>query len=258
MTPTPCRMGDHCATRTHTGPGPAIAHDLCAPDELHGRAAITRLPTYWSDLTDLDTAGKDAGRQGMTGLRGARSEPPIPLRTDVDELARRIAWTLGVWELAVRDVAHLSQVPEPRFTYRDVARAAGILDKFYPVLLSLGPTDYIDYDTQQPVTHDGPAAVVALADTHRQARAALGMAKRREHRDLPCPAIPCETHTTLFCQRPGCANTDTGCGLYTLGWTVGADEVDCRNCGWTYTLDDYATYARTFVPPTRNQQAAAL
>lgn len=251
MTPGLCRMGDHCATRTPAGPGLAIAHDLCIPDELHGRTAIARLPGYWSDLTDLEHAGKDAGRQGMSGMPAARGEAPIPLRVDVDELARRIAWNLAVWELAVRDRAHLSQVDEPGHTYRDVVRAAWLLDRFYPVLLSLGGVDYIDYDTQQPVTHDGPAGIVALADTHRQARAALGMGKRRERRDLPCPVIPCERHLTKFCRNTKCQGTDTGCGLYTLGWNVGADEVDCRNCGWTYSLDDYAAYALTFIPPTR-------
>jgi hypothetical protein len=245
-----CRFGPWCATRDHKGvPGPADSRGLCWPDETHGRYAIAQLPDDYAALAGI--LGKDispAGGGSVTSTPG----PRLPLRENVDALMRQIRWTLETWEVAVRERARLSDVPE--HGVRDfvvVGRAAEILTEHYPVLLAYGATDILDYETAAAVDADGPGAVVELTRLHHQARSLLGLTRRRESRALPCPLIPCGRHGAAPCRERRCEEHVTGCGLYELGQDIGTDTVDCRSCGWACTLDEYAAYAISLQAPRR-------
>jgi hypothetical protein len=242
-------MGVWCSTRDRsTGePGPAEARSLCWPDEKHGQFAIGELPADWVGL--MQRVGKDAGRQGLGGIPTGRAEAPLPIHEHVEALARHIAWTLDTWATPVRERARLAEDLrgyQHQWQQRlragvAVRRDADTLTVHYSVLLALDPIPYYKYDTYEIGTGDGPDAVAELVSLHHQARSLLGVTRRREPRDLPCPSPP-----------DGTADLERrlwGCGQYTLGWDVGADDVDCDRCGWTCDLDAYAAYAMTFVPP---------
>lgn len=257
--PRICRMADRCATRDRITGQPARdeGRGFCWPDELHGEHAIAELPADW--LAVVQRTGKDAARQGLGGIPTARAEAPIPLHLHLDALARRIAWTLDVWATVVRERARLAE-DEWRKRVRPgyaVHRDAGILVRFYSALLALGPWDYLDYETQIPAVDDGPGAVAQLVALHHQARSMLGLTRRRERRDLPCPPPPDGT--------PEAERRAWGCGLHELGewigsgdryydttagqWATGPNIVACGHCGWSCTADEYALYAVTFIPP---------
>lgn len=239
-------MGHHCQSRPpgrDTQPPPHAGRGLCLPCETRGRHILTGYPSLWADV--VARVGKDEAAHPPSGSPGAvrRTEAPTPLREDFDALARQIVWTLTAWELPVRDVAHLAQVPERGV--RDhvaVARAAATLHAYYSVLLALPVTAYLDYETGQPAEDDGPGAVVQISTLYRQARNRLGVTRRRVWRDLPCPPPPDGV-------QPGAGGY--GCGEYTLGEVIGSGLVDCSTCGWWCTTEEYSSYAATFLPPTR-------
>lgn len=245
-----CRFGQWCATRdTHGNPGQAEARGLCWPDETHGRYAISQLADDYAGLASILGKGiAPAGGGGASGPPG----PRLPIREHVDALMRQIRWALETWEVAVRERARLSDVPE--HGVRDwvvVERAAGILTEHYSVLLALGATDILDYETAAAVDADGPGAVVELTQLHHRARSMLGLTRRREARALPCPLIPCTRHGATPCRDPRCAEHVTGCGLTELGQDIGGNVVDCRSCGWSCSLDEYAAYAISLQVPRR-------
>lgn len=248
MTDTPsfdldiCRMAEHCRTRTTgsdgtTIPGVANGRGLCWPCELHGRFAIQALPGDWRDL--VLRSRKDAGRAGLSSLGGPQAEAPIPIRLDLDAAAREIAWYLDVWAAPVFERIPRAEngrgaefVEHGVRTAWAVTRSAGLLDRFYSVLLALGPTDYYPYDSGEPATDDGPGAIVTLTSLHHRTRSILGDTRRSERRDLPCPPAP------------------YGCGLdNVLVQPIGEAVVRCTWCGWSCTDAEYATYAITYVPP---------
>jgi len=246
----PCRFGERCATRDKANiPGPAGPRGLCWPDEAHGLFAISSLPADYAGLAEI--LGKDIAPVGGGNTNGAPG-PRLPLRENVDSVMRQIRWSLETWEIAVRERARLSDVPERGV--RDhvvVERAAAILTEHYSVLLAYGATHILDYDTAAAVDADGPGAVVELTRLHHRSRSMLGLTRRREARALPCPLIPCSRHGVAPCRDRHCEQHTTGCGLHELGQDIGTNTVDCRSCGWTCTLDEYAAYAISLQAPRR-------
>lgn len=267
-------MGGYCATRDRStrDPGPADARGFCWPDEQHGRFAIEQLPADWYTL--MQRIGKDAGRQGLGGIPTGRAEAPIPLREHIEALTAEIAWTLALWAEPVRERAHLSSqstTTEHQWQQRTragwaVQQDSTTLVRHYSVLLAVDAVEYQPYDTRgMYVTDDGPAGVVQLAGLHHRARAVLGVTRRREPRDLPCPIVACPKHDRTWCRDEDCATVRQGCGQYTLGevsgsgesvydvtqhrWVTGPNVVDCTTCGWWCTADEYAQYALSYVPP---------
>jgi len=255
MTQDLCRMGGYCSTRDRsTGhPGPADARQFCWPDERHGQFAIGELVADWVGL--MQRIGKDAGRQGLGGIPTARAEAPIPIHEHVEALTRQIAWTLDVWAQPVRERARLYEDPrgyEHQGEQRTrlgvaVQRDANTLSTHYSVLLALDVVEYYAYETLEQAEADGPDAVVQLVGLHHQARAVLGVTRRREKRDLPCPPKPhgCGQSQLGEVHGSGHHYYDSTAG----GWMTGPNIVDCSHCGWWCTSDEYAVYAMTFVPP---------
>lgn len=239
-----CRTApNHCKTAfDYNGaryPGDAASRGLCWPCERHGRWAIEQLPRDWWDLSDRLSPGSSGGGS----VAGSRTEAPIPVNLGVDALMREIAYSLTAWEIRVRDVASLSDVPARGVRDRvAVSRAAAILTGHFPVLLALPPEARMPYDSTEPSDEDGPGAVVELTSLHHRARTMLGLTVRRERRELPCPLIPCERHGAQRCTDKACAETVSGCGQFTLAQELGGDTVTCDWCGYTMTLDEYAAY----------------
>lgn len=231
-------MGQHCRTKRGDAPGDATDRGFCLPCERHGQFAISQLPEDWSRLHAMIAAG---GGGFGAGIPTNRIDPPIPLRVNVDQLMREIAWTLVAWELPVREKARLSEVAEKQVRPEvEVPRAARCLVVHYDVLLSLAPIDYLDY-ALGPDTLDGLGAVGRLVRLHHLARAAAGESRRFEPRILPCPPEP----------------ISSGCGDYALVEIVGeggdgqANPVVCQTCGWATNADEYAAYARLLIPQGR-------
>jgi hypothetical protein len=251
----PCRLGGYCSTRNRsTGqPGPDEGRGLCWPDERHGQFAIGELVGDWLAL--MQRVGKDAGRQGFGSIPTACAEAPIPIHEHIEALTRQIAWTLDVWAQPVRERARLAedvygyehQWQQRRREGAAVQRDSGTLTAHYSVLLALAPVDYLDYETVTLVADDGPGAVAQMVQLHHRARSVLGVTKRRERRDLPCPPKPYGCGLPELGEWLGSGNRyyDTEVG----GWVTGPNIVDCGNCGWSCDADDYAMYAITFIPP---------
>lgn len=251
-----CRMGDNCRGYVEGQPADDVGRGLCWPCERHGQHAIGLLADDWRHLAA--EVGKDASRQGLGGMPTAsRPEAPVPLRLDIDAFARQIAWTVETWEVAVRERVGLADVADRRVAVSTtgatvraaarpelaVSRGVGVLVAHYSVLLALPPTAYLAYPVDEsapvPAELDGPGAVVELVDLHYRALAVLGMTRRRESRPLPCPPQP------------------AGCGMAgMLGHEKGSGVVDCGNCGWWCSLDEYAEYTATFQPPPRRRVVA--
>lgn len=241
-----CRYGPHCRSRDGDQPGDADGRGLCWPDERAAAFAISQLFGDWRQLHQAVTV---LGAGGISGIPANRAEAPIPLNLTADVLMRHIAWDVTTWATVVRDVARLAEVPE-RGVRPHVAVARGVetLTAHFSVLLALRPTDYLPYGGEEtmsgrqlPDEMDGPAAVIALTDLHHWTRSMIGLTRRREPRALPCPAPvdPCNP-----------TNRD-GCGQPTLVFYIEHmnDRIDCTNCGWSCSLDEYSAYVKTLVPP---------
>lgn len=236
----PCRMGEQCRRRdARSGePSPAGERGFCLPCERHGQFAISELPGDWRRLHEMIGV---AGGGFAVSIPSGQVDPPIPLRVSIDAIMRDINWTLIAWELAVRDKARLSAVSEHGVRAEvEVPRAAATLVTHYDTLLSLPPTDYLDYAIG-PHTMDGPAAMMSLTRLHHLARSAIGDSRRCEKRTLPCPPEP----------------ISSGCGEATLVELIGEggeglpNPVQCQTCGWVTDADQYAAYARLLIPQGR-------
>lgn len=234
---TNCRMAEYCRSYdpVQSNTAPATERGFCLPCECHGRYAISELRYDYVQLYTRIAAGGSG--LSLTSVRVKQVDAPIPLRLNIDQLMRDIAWTLVVWELPVREHARLSPVAEKSVRPAvAVRRATTLLTAHYSVLLALGPTDYIDY-AHGLSTADGPDAIVALTRLHHLSRAAIGLNRIAEPRQLPCPA--------------------EGCGQYALVEEIGSggkgapNAVHCTSCGWLTDADEYAKYARLQIPQGR-------
>jgi hypothetical protein len=225
-------------------PAPAGTRGLCRACELHGAHILTQFPKVYAALAA--ELGKDAGRSGLGGLPTRRAEAPVPLRLDIDALVREIVHDLTTWELPVREVARLSEVPERgvRFAVA-VNRACKTLGDFYPALLALPMTAYVPYGGGVAEL-DGPGAVVHLASLYYRAERRLGTQVAREPRHGPCPN----------CWLDEIPHPD-GSKTTALVWTVGDPDIVCRNCGWTIRIQDYTGYLMAFTPPASRKVLVA-
>lgn len=219
-----CRAGSHCRGRTGINPAQATSRGLCLACERYGRYAIGKLP---EDYTILSlNIGKGSSGFGA-GIPSHRAEAPIPIRVDIDALMARMRRVLLTWERDVRYAARLSVVPPWGVRHGvEIDRATGILVEHYSVLLAL----------QLPHSAlDGIDAVMELTDLHHRYRKLIGEAALWEWRELPCPSSP----------------FSDGCGAQSLGFWVGTNRVECVECGWSCTLDEYRSYAMTMIPPLK-------
>lgn len=222
----PCRRDRFCRSRDPRTqePAPATDRGLCLPCEAHGRDAIASLP---EDYVLLKTSLAASTAVSNSGIRVRAVEAPIPLRVDVEALMRTIAGTLVEWERDVRYAARLSPIPDGGI--RDgtaVARGAATLVTHYSALLAL----------RLPASaQDGVDGVNALTDLHHASLSLVGAARAWEWRELNCPSEP----------------LSDGCGKGLLGRWLGDERVMCPLCQWSCTMDDYAIYVMTFIPPKR-------
>lgn len=243
MTTTdPCRMGDRCRERDPAG-GAAEAgpRGFCLNCERHGQHVIGQLPGDWLHL--YVQLGKPLSSLGG-GIGASAVEAPILLRVEIDQVMRHIVWTLQTWEIKVRRQARLSSLPPGRVRpHVTVRRAAQLLDRHYSVLLALGSQDYLAYSGQLQVG-DGPAAIAEMVDLHYRSRSLAGSARRRERRALPCPSK----------EKGGCGRAGT-LGEWIGDGSYGERIVDCSNCGWHCTIEQYTAYSLTFIPPGRRAAA---
>jgi hypothetical protein len=222
----PCRMGAHCRGRSAAQePAESTSRGLCLACERHGRYAIGHLPHVYVDLAVQ--LGVSYPGQGGSGVRVVRIDPPVPLRLEIEAMMAKIKSTLEIWEWDVRYRAQLSTVPQKNVRAGHVVqRAATTLVTHYSVLLALRlPASALD----------GVDGVVTLTGLHHRASSLAGKTELWEWRELPCPGEP----------------VSNGCGAYKLGQWIGSNKIECDNCRWWCTIDEYRVYATTFSPPRR-------
>lgn len=240
-----CLFGDRCRTYWSTGSlGIADSRGLCVPCSLHGRESIRQLFPDWLMLDSQVGKVTYGSGSDVALVRVQAPEAPIPLKTEVDYLARWIAWSLTEWEDVVRERGRLAPIPAPVRAIVGVPRASRTLVEHYSILLSTPVVRIVDYTSNEAVYADGIDAIGLFIELHRRARNMLGLSRTREHRAVPCPKPP------------------LGCGLFELasyldGKLGVGDDVFCMNCGWRCTAEQYSQYVKTFLPPEDHYAEAA-
>lgn len=240
-----CLFDDQCQTyRSTHGVGLATHYGICIPCERHGREAIRQLFPDWVLLDAMIPKVTYGVPADTTRVTAVQVEAPIPLRSEVDYLARWIAWSLADWEYVVRERGRLANVGVAVRPVISVPRASQLLTEHYPILLNTPTTQIVDYVTNQLTYADGIEAIALFIGLHHRARGMIGLSRIREHRAVPCPEPP------------------AGCGLFELAsyldgkYQVG-DDVFCVNCGWRCTAEQYSQYLKTFIPPEDHYAEAA-
>lgn len=200
-----------CRTTPESGYAP---RGLCGWCETRGLEAIDAQCYDWSDLQALIF---DKARGGLDIVR-VPFGPSGPINEVADTIARKIAYLAVLWEIAVCELARLSDPPNQQAmaTYSDLARASRALAAHYTALLAVRDHDHIDYD-RKPATADGVDAVIDMTATHRQARWLIGVTAKTTSEPGACPA----------------------CGRETLRHRDGADTVWCVTCENVMSWDDY-------------------
>lgn len=240
---TPCRYGDHCRSRNVATREPAEAtpRGLCLACERHGQYAISQLTRDW--LTLSVSIGKPISGFGNGIPTSKASEAPLPLRVDIDELMRHIVWILDIWSHAVRIKVQLYTPPPGNIRpHKLILQAVNVLTAHYNVFLALDKMEYIAY-TGDDTIGDGLDGIGELIQLHHRARLTVGESRAWEERDMPCP-LP------------------DGCGVSALGRWVGEsaygeDYIQCANCGWHCTVEQYAMYVMTLIPKGQRPQWTA-
>lgn len=196
---------------------------LCAECRIVAARDIWALKLDYRDLEQWLPRGGGAGGQRVAGT----VDPPTPLRLTVDELQRDIAWTLGVWEPVVRELAGLA--PERTIGVRQGWAVSTAVDVIAPrvrllanVPLTWGYADGLDAGL---VERDGLHAIASLRLLHRRARAMLGLSR-------------------LVVRLPG---ECSGCGAVALEREGGSDSVICGHCRRRWSEDEYRRYVGLLV-----------
>lgn len=133
--------------------------------------------------------------------------PSLPLRGDLDALAREIAEVLLSWEERVRDVARLAP-PEPvrpGGTQRAVRLAADLLGAHLAALLALAPapaTRSVPVDSRKPdqmtfASLSGTDAGEEILSLHHRARKSLGEIRTQPEIFDGVPCKMCDATGTL-------------------------------------------------------------
>lgn len=228
-----CVRGPHCAN-AWTGPdgtrhGAWGPRPLCETDRAVLVDAIAEMPELYAWLWMQLPPGATGGEH----VTGGHAHPPLPLRSDVDELMREIYAVLASWEERVRLVARLTDRPTlgPQPDGRALTRITRTLATHVDVLLSLlpdpmarvmRPNEAADLPEGTPgrigndgqahvlVDLDGPAAGVEILRLHRRARARAGHTRRTTA--LPgvtCPECGLLAIVRLSGSNPHCSSCRT-------------------------------------------------
>lgn len=196
-------------------PLPADDGPLCRGCLDASAADVAALPADWRALGAL-VPEQGGLQQRVSGSRA----PSVPLDLLADELARSIAWTLGVWEPPVREACGLPPVPENVRPEILVHRAAGLLSARVSDFAALGDIwGYPEGLERGCVARRGLYGVSSCRRLHERAGYALG------------DVLP-ETHLPGLCGR---------CGAAALVQQPGAAPVECRHCGHLVDAGDYRT-----------------
>lgn len=241
-------MGEWCRRRDPRTrqPAEATSRGVCLACERHGEFVIMQLPGDWFALSS--ELAKPLVGFSTAEVRVKQVEAPLVLRVEIDEAMRRIVWALETWEIEVRRRVKLSAIPEGRCRpHATVLRAADLLANHYSALLALEPVKHVAYSGALEVG-DGLDAIAELVGVHHRSRLLTGESRVWEKRRVPCPPPVLNERGELT--RGG------GCGQETLGeWigegTLGHRIIQCSNCGWQCTIEQYSTYVTTFIPPDR-------
>lgn len=226
--PARCRRGPGCASRdSDRNPTLVDLPGLCDRDTQLLVAALRHLPACHARLGQPDALEPSRGGTGSPSGRTA-AEAPVPLQLAPLALADDIHDELTRWEDVVRDRAGMPPAPgRPRSrllpnrrVQRDaapVARAAELLGRTIPVLLSVGPLDMIRWsrgttragERLVPTVEDGYIGAGHLINLYRAAEARLG--ERPDHQHLKGRDCP-------------------GCGAETLRLLSADGHVECTTC----------------------------
>lgn len=215
MTERFCRRGPFCTARDGHGQ-PAVAdRALCIRDEDElGRVLREMLET----LIQLRIAALAAlpGHGLSERTAGGTTEPQLPFRADLDELANDLVGTAVEWATAVADVARCPAPPPGRhYAGNALAIAAQILYGRRSVFLALQPRTVQRGD--ESLVMDGGDAALELLWLHHRVGAVLGRTRKVLHLPEPCPA----------------------CGVkLTLAHYAGSSDVRCSSCHAESRLDD--------------------
>lgn len=222
----PCRRGFRCRNPY----APYNGHGLCYSCEAYGRESIKQFPADYRELAEeIYPLSTGLGSE----ISGSRVDPPLPFRSDIDAQMRHIRWMIVSWVPLVRAQAKLTNVSLARVNHEAVvAWGAQVLQDHYAVLLALDTAVQLSYRTGRVVPMDGVQAVIEMIEVHQRTPRLIGMSRVWEEREMPCPKPP----------------LSNGCGSRTLGTYVGSGKVECVQCGWYCTLDEYAEYVLTNIP----------
>lgn len=245
----PCALGNRCYERDYEGnpkPGPRA---FCESDRRWVERAIASLPEDFTRLSFL-LARAQQEEERVSGSK----DPGLPLAADTDAFMREIVYIALSWEIEVRCVNRLSDIPEDhRRMGVELATASRILARHFDTLIALPARDmrryappkrvrelaceaeraerdgedvpevYVRWDASgdawEYVTMDGTTAALELLGLHGRARGMLGLSpQRRRITEVPCDE--CKAKTLI--QREAASG----------GWVP---AVSCTNCPNSYT-----------------------
>lgn len=215
-----CANGPACEAYDRLTWTPAEAGEgpLCEACLAATARDIAALPLDYRDLEQLLPRGAPPSEGRISGT----AEASVPLDLHAEALQADIAWTLGVWEPAVREVVGLP--PAPEFAVRPgwlVGRAASVLSVHVVALVRLGPFTAYHSGPEAPCEDvRGLYGAAELRRLHARATAALGLNRGAVRVPGPCGR----------------------CARAALEREPGSDRIRCRFCGMWITADDYEAY----------------
>jgi hypothetical protein len=193
---------------------PSSDGPLCPPCRQMSAHDVAALALDFRDLGEL-VPGAGGLEQRVSGTR----TPSVLVDLLADELARGIAWCLGVWEPPVREAAGLAPADESVTASRLVTRAAAVLSSRLSDFAALPDTwGYPDGLEGGCVARSGLYGVLSLRKLHTRSLAALGLATQAP------------MHLPGTCRR---------CEATALVRSFGEDFVQCRHCGLRLNAEEY-------------------
>lgn len=221
----------------------AEARGLCRRCATAVQRAIDDLERDYLELAAAIGEKRIGPRDHVSGT----PEPPIPLNTSTDALARSLAEWADAALAAVSVVMGIDHPAPyrgrgfPRPDHRVIKTACQVLRANVDRLLA-APSEPLmtwgrDGFTINIVDMDGIDIALQLLRCHRQVIGVLGDPNPRERLAMPCPVLDC--------------------GAPTLGRSNGSTDVTCTSCGGRWTEREYAWLAGLLVTDLQKEEREA-
>lgn len=238
-----CVAADRCRGYDHARKVPAWTDGLPLCEECLSAAGLDvgRLLLDYRDLANAIPKLSGSGEQ-VSGTR----EKPIPLRLDVDALMAEILHVVTTWEEIIRDYSDLGPVAVRVRPGWAVQAAVRILQPRVRQLAVVGGVEVFPRGCEDNLTETtGAEALLHMVWLHQHCQRLLGLTKLTNN--LPGECSGCGSSNLV---------TDHG-NMTALARPDGSETVFCRNCGRTWTWDEWEQYALVWVETLRNDRRSA-